>query len=320
VAKFLVTGGAGFIGSNLVDALVAAGDDVCVLDDFSSGKMENLDGALSRIHLVEGSVVDREAVRRAVSGRDYVLHHAALASVPRSMADPLLNHRINVDGTLNLLLAAREARVKRFVLASSSAVYGEGPDDPKRETSAALPQSPYAASKLIGEQYCGQFTACGWVPAVCLRYFNVFGPRQDPASDYAAVIPIFIRRMLDGTAPTIYGDGRQTRDFVYVENVVRANLLAVERDSAVGGVFNIACGTSFTVNDLYDRLARILGFAEPPKREPPRPGDVKLSSAGVERARERLGFEAAVDYETGLERTANWFRAQRAMAGGASAR
>jgi nucleoside-diphosphate-sugar epimerase len=320
LAKFLVTGGAGFIGSNLVDALVAAGDDVRVLDDFSSGKIENLDGARSRIDLVEGSITDRETVRRALAGRDYVLHHAALASVPRSMADPLLNHRINVDGTLNLLLAARDAGVKRFVLASSSAVYGEGPDDPKRETSATLPQSPYAASKLIGEQYCGQFTACGWVPTVCLRYFNIFGPRQDPASDYAAVIPIFIHRMLDGKAPTIYGDGRQTRDFVYVENVVRANLLAVERDSAVGGVFNIAGGTSITVNELYERLASILGFAEPARHEPPRSGDVKHSSAGIERARERLGFDASVSYQAGLERTARWFRGQRAMAGGANGR
>ncbi len=316
MAKFLVTGGAGFIGSNLVDALVAAGDDVRVLDDFSSGKIENLEGVRSRIDLVEGSITDPGTVRRAVAGRDYILHHAALASVPRSMEDPLLNHRINVDGTLHLLLAARDAGVKRFVLASSSAVYGEGPDDPKRETSATIPQSPYASSKLIGEQYCGQFTACGWLPTVCLRYFNIFGPRQDPASDYAAVIPIFIQRMLDGKAPTIYGDGLQTRDFVFVENVVRANLLAVERDSAVGGVFNIACGASFTVNDLYERLAGILGFAEPAHHEPVRAGDVKMSSASIDRARQGLGFDPAVGYEAGLARTAKWFRDHRTLAGG----
>jgi len=320
VAKFLVTGGAGFIGSNLVDALVAAGDDVRVLDDLSSGRIENLDGVRSLIDFVEGSVTDPAAVRRAVAGRDYVLHHAALASVPRSMEDPLLNHRVNVDGTLNLLLAAKEARVKRFVLASSSAVYGEGPDDPKRETSATLPQSPYAASKLIGEQYCGQFTACGWVPTACLRYFNVFGPRQDPASDYAAVIPIFIHRMLDGKVPTIYGDGLQTRDFVFIENVVQANLLAVEKDGAVGGVFNVASGSSYTVNDLYGRLARALGFAEPAHHAPPRAGDVKMSSASIDRARAQLGFEPAVGYEDGLERTAAWFREQRQPAGGPAGR
>lgn len=319
MAKFLVTGGAGFIGSNLVDALVAAGDDVRVVDDFSSGKVENLEGVRSRIDLVEGSIADASTVLRAVEGRDYILHHAALASVPRSMDDPLLNHRVNVDGTLHLLLAARDAGVKRFVLASSSAVYGEGPDDPKRETSVPMPRSPYASSKLIGEQYCGQFTACGWVPTVCLRYFNIFGPRQDPASDYAAVIPIFIRRMLEGRAPTIFGDGLQTRDFVYVENVVRANLLAVEKDSAVGGVFNIACGKSFTVNELYDRLAAILGFGEPARHEPPRAGDVKMSSASIERAREELGFEPVVGYEAGLERTAKWFR-DRVPAGGPSGR
>jgi nucleoside-diphosphate-sugar epimerase len=320
VAKFLVTGGAGFIGSNLVDALIGAGDEVRVLDDLSSGKIENLDGARSSLELIEGSVTDPEVVRRAVEGRDYVLHHAALASVPRSMEDPLLNHRINVDGTLHLLLACREAHVKRFVLASSSAVYGEGPDQPTRETSETAPQSPYASSKLIGEQYCGQFTACGWVPTVCLRYFNVFGPRQDPASDYAAVIPIFVNRMLDGTAPTVYGDGEQTRDFVYVENVVRANLLAIEKESAVGQVVNIASGASFTVNDLYRRLAKILGFEDAPRHEPVRAGDVKRSSASIERARETLGYDSTVSYDVGLERTIAWFRDNQMVAGGNSSR
>jgi nucleoside-diphosphate-sugar epimerase len=320
VAKFLVTGGAGFIGSNLVDALVASGDRVRVLDDFSSGKIENLETSRSRIDLVEGSVTDPAAVRRAVDRVDYILHHAALASVPKSMEDPLRNHRINVDGTLLLLLAARKAGVKRFVLASSSAVYGEGEESPKRETSPVLPQSPYATSKLIGEQYCGQFTACGWVPAVCLRYFNIFGPRQDPTSDYAAVVPIFINRLLDGKAPTIYGDGEQTRDFTYIENVVRANLLAVQRAAAVGGVFNIACGESFTVNDLYGRIAGVLGSRLPAQHAPERAGDVKLSSASIYRAREGLGYEASVGFGEGLERTATWFRQNHVVAGGPSPR
>jgi DNA-binding NtrC family response regulator len=205
VAKFLVTGGAGFIGSNLVDALVSAGDHVRVLDDLSSGKIENLEANLGTIELLEGDVSDRSAVGRAIDGVDYVLHHAALASVPKSVEDPWRNHQVNVNGTLFLLLAAREAGVKRFVLASSSAIYGEGEESPKREELEAAPLSPYATSKLVGEYYCGQFTACNWVPTVSLRYFNIFGPRQDPGSDYAAVVPIFIKRLLEGKPRVLHG-------------------------------------------------------------------------------------------------------------------
>ncbi|MBZ0267883.1 NAD-dependent epimerase/dehydratase family protein, partial [bacterium] len=248
MARFLVTGGAGFIGSHLVHALVANGDAVRVLDDLSSGYLENLEDVRNRIDLVEGDVADRGAVGRAMQGVEYVLHHAALASVPKSIDDPWLNHRINVDGTLALLMAGREAGIKRLVLASSAAIYGDGEESPKLETMPPTPISPYATSKLIGEQYCGQFTACGWVSATCLRYFNIFGPRQDPASDYAAVVPIFVHKLLEGHAPVIHGDGEQTRDFTYVENVVRANLLAVSNDAAAGGVYNIGCGGSYSVN------------------------------------------------------------------------
>ncbi len=312
MSKFLVTGGAGFIGSNLVDALLASGDDVVVLDDLSSGKPANLEAAAGRIELIEASVTDLPAVARAMSGVDYVLHHAALASVPQSISDPWRNHRSNVDGTLALLLAARDAGVKRFVLASSSAVYGNREESPKTESLETEPLSPYATSKLIGEDYCRQFTASGWLSCVCLRYFNIFGPRQDPESDYAAVIPIFIRRLLDGNAAIIYGDGGQTRDFVYVENVVRANLLAVERDAAAGGVFNIGCGESITVNDLYRRIAELVGSDLEPVHAPERDGEVRYSLASIERAREKLGFEVQVDYRDGLEKTCAWYREQGA--------
>jgi UDP-N-acetylglucosamine/UDP-N-acetyl-alpha-D-glucosaminouronate 4-epimerase len=309
VARFLVTGGAGFIGSHLVHALAANGDAVRVLDDLSSGYLENLEDVRSRIELVEGDVSDRAAVARAMSGVGYVLHHAALASVPRSIDDPWLNHRINVDGTLALLMAAREAGVRRFVLASSAAVYGDGEETPKREDMPPRPVSPYATSKLIGEHYCGQFTACGWVPAVCLRYFNIFGPRQDPGSDYAAVVPIFVNTLLEGRAPVIHGDGEQTRDFTYIDNVVHANLLAVSNDAAVGGVFNIGCGGSYTVNALYDRVASSLAPGVRPEHAGPRAGDVRASEASIERARRDLGYEPVVGFEEGLDRTCRWFRA-----------
>jgi UDP-glucose 4-epimerase len=320
VAKFLVTGGAGFIGSNLVDALLASGDRVRVLDDLSSGRIENLEENLGEIELIEGDVADRAAVARAVDGVDYVLHHAALASVPKSVEDPWRNHRVNVDGTLLLLLAAREAGVKRFVLASSSAVYGEGEESPKREDLAPQPLSPYATSKLVGEHYCRQFTACGWVPTVSLRYFNIFGPRQDPASDYAAVVPIFIHRLLDGNPVTIYGDGEQTRDFTFIDNVVTANLLAVRTEAAVGGVFNIGCGTCFTVNELYGRIAEVLRTRLEPVYAPPRAGDVRLSLASIERAREVLGYSPDVGFAEGLKKTAAWFKSRASLARGRAGR
>ena len=310
MAKFLVTGGAGFIGSHLVDAILANGDAVRVLDDFSSGKRENLAHVDGRIELIEGDVAEPSVCARAVAGVDYVLHEAALASVPKSVDDPARNHRINVNGTLHLLLAARDAGVKRFVLASSAAVYGDGPESPKHEGMAPAPVSPYASAKLIGEVYCRQFTAGGWLDTVCLRYFNVFGPRQDPASDYAAVVPIFARTLFAGGTPVIYGDGGQTRDFTYVANVVHANLLAVSRDSARGGVFNVGCGGSYSVLDLYSRLARIAGVTTPPRHEPTRAGDVRTSEASIESSSELLGFAPIVDFEEGLARTCRWYRAE----------
>jgi len=316
VATFLVTGGAGFIGSHLVDAVLANGDRVRVLDDFSSGRRENLAHVADRIELIEGDVADAGTCRRATAGADYVLHEAALASVPKSVDDPVRNHRVNVDGTLRLLLAARDAGVKRFVLASSAAVYGDGDENPKHEGLEPRPVSPYASAKLIGEVYCRQFTACGWVDAVCLRYFNIFGPRQDPASDYAAVVPIFARSLLAGEAPVIHGDGRQTRDFTYVANVVHANLRAVERDAARGGVFNVGCGGSYSVLDLHRRLSELAGHGRDPVHRPPRAGDVRTSEASLERARGALGYEPIVGFEEGLERTCDWYRTA-AAAGGA---
>ncbi len=309
MAKFLVTGGAGFIGSHLVDAILANGDRVRVLDDFSSGKRENLEQVRDRIELIEADVSDAAACARAVAGVDFVLHEAALASVPKSVDDPGRNHRINVEGTFRLLLAARDAGVKRFVLASSAAVYGDGPESPKHEGMEPAPVSPYASAKLIGEVYCRQFTAGRWLDTVCLRYFNIFGPRQDPASDYAAVVPIFARLLFTGGTPVIYGDGLQTRDFTYVANVVHANLLAVSRDAAVGGVFNVGCGGSYSVKDLYGRLAANAGVTRAARHEPPRAGDVRTSAASLERARAGLGFEPVVGFEEGLARTCAWYRA-----------
>jgi nucleoside-diphosphate-sugar epimerase len=319
VAKFLVTGGAGFIGSNLADALVASGDRVRILDDFSSGRRENLDALASKVEVTEGSITDAATVARVMDGVDYVLHHAAIASVPKSMADPELSYRTNVDGTLTLLEAARAAGVKRLVLASSSAVYGDGdprtPDLPRDESMPPDPLSPYAASKLAGEITCRQYTACGWVPTVSLRYFNIFGPRQDPGSDYAAVVPIFIRRLLEGQPCVIYGDGGQTRDFTFIDNVVRANLLAVEKDEAIGGAFNIGCGRAFRVLDLYRRIAEFFGTDRAPVHEPPRDGDVRISCASIDRARDTLGYEPAVGFEDGLAATCAWFRAHPRAAG-----
>jgi nucleoside-diphosphate-sugar epimerase len=312
--RVLVTGGAGFIGSHLVDALVANGDRVRVLDDFSSGRRENLEESAGRVDVVEGDVADAGTAARAVAGVDCILHEAALASVPKSVEDPRRNHRVNVDGTLNLLLAARDAGVKRFVLASSAAVYGDGPESPKHEGLEPRPVSPYASAKLIGEVYCRQFTAAGWVKAVCLRYFNIFGPRQDPASDYAAVVPIFVETLLRGGTPVIYGDGTQTRDFTYVANVVHANLLALERDAACGGVFNVGCGGSYSVKELHERLARLLGASGPPRYAPPRAGDVRTSEASLESTRKLLGFEPRIGFEEGLARTCEWYR-RRVSAG-----
>ena len=280
--KYLVTGGAGFIGSHLTEELVKCQCQVRVLDDFSTGKEENLAGFEGQIEIIRGDIRDRELCFQAASGMEVILHQAALASVPRSISEPFLAHDINLTGTLNLLQVAVKAGVKSFVLASSSAVYGDDLVFPKQEGSEGKPLSPYAAQKLASEKYCQVFSYLHNFNAVCLRYFNVFGPRQDPDSQYAAVIPIFIRRMLAGQAPVIFGDGQQTRDFIYVGNVVKANLLAAQASHFRGDAFNIGSSERISINDLAREIARCLGQTIEPEYTPPRPGDIKDSYASLE--------------------------------------
>jgi UDP-glucose 4-epimerase len=308
--RFLVTGGAGFIGSNIVEELLRRGEPVRVLDNFRTGKRENLAAFQERIELVEGDLQDLPTVRRAVEGVDCVLHQAAIPSVPRSVDDPLESNSVNVTGTLNLLVAARDAAVKRVVFASSCALYGDDPTLPKREDMLPWPKSPYAVSKLAGEHYCRAFSEVYGLETVALRYFNVFGPRQDPASDYAAAIPLFITRLLRGQAPTVHGDGLQSRDFIYVANVVHANLLAATAPNVAGRVFNVACGERYTLLDLIGILNDILGTHIAPIHDDPRPGDVRHSQADVTGARQALGYRTMVDFAEGLRRTVEWYRAQ----------
>ena len=308
MAQYLVTGGGGFIGSHIVEALVQRGEPVRVLDNFSTGKRENLAHNLAHIELLEGDMIDLETAHQAVAGVEYVLHLAAIPSVPRSVADPLGSHAANVTGTLNLLVAARDAGVRRFVYSSSSSVYGNSPALPKHEAMPTQPLSPYAVAKLAGENYAVAFWEVYGLPTVCLRYFNVFGPRQDPASEYAAVIPKFITRMLRGEPPVVYGDGAQSRDFTYVANVVEANLLACQSEPAVGQVMNAALGGRASLLDLVAALNRILETDLAPRFEAERPGDVKHSQADTARMEELLGFAPVVDFDAGLRRTVGWFR------------
>ncbi|MEM4389301.1 MAG: SDR family oxidoreductase [Candidatus Micrarchaeia archaeon] len=307
MARILITGGAGFIGSNLAHVLCKK-NDVVVLDDFSTGRRENLEGA--DIELVVGSVCDLNAVRRACQGVDFVLHQAALPSVPRSVTDPLATNAANVTGTLNVLIAARDAGVKRIVYASSSAVYGEQKARRKSERLSPNPISPYAASKLAGELYCRVFFQTYGLETVCLRYFNVFGPRQNPTGEYAAVVPRFISALLRGVPPVIYGDGRQSRDFTYVDNVVQANILAMKAKGAAGKVFNIACGKAYSVLTLLHTLEKIIGKKSTPKFLPPRQGDIRHSLADIELARRVLGYRPTVGFEEGLRKTVAWFEAR----------
>jgi nucleoside-diphosphate-sugar epimerase len=303
MSLYLVTGGAGFIGSSIVERLAGQGEQVRVLDDLSTGKRENLAPWLGELEMIEGDIRNMETVRRAMAGVDYVLHQAALPSVPRSVADPLAGHQVNATGTLNVLLAARDAGVKRLVYASSSSVYGDSPALPKREEMPANPISPYAVSKLAGENYCRVFYRVYGLETVCLRYFNVFGPRQDPASQYAAVIPKLITAMLDGRRPVIYGDGRQSRDFTYIDNVVEANLLACQAEEVGGEVLNIACGESFTLLELVAHLERVMHKRAELEFAPAKPGDVRHSIAAIDRAHERLGYAPVVRFDKGLTRT-----------------
>ncbi|MGB9764505.1 MAG: SDR family oxidoreductase [Candidatus Saccharicenans sp.] len=306
--NYLVTGGAGFIGSHLVETLVRRGCRVRVLDNFSSGKEENLKDFIDRIELIRGDIRDRKLCLRASRGMEVILHQAALASVPRSVAEPLVAHEINLTGTLNLLLAASEAKVKSLVFASSSAVYGDDPVFPKKEESLGKPLSPYAAQKLASEKYIQVFSLLYGFNAVCLRYFNVFGPRQDPHSQYAAAIPIFITRMLAGNPPIIFGDGQQSRDFIYVENVVKANLLAAEAEGFRGEAFNIGSGSRITINELADKINSCLNLSLKPVYAEPRAGDIKESYADISRAEKFLGFKPEIDFLKGLKLTIEWYK------------
>jgi len=311
VAEFLVTGGAGFIGSNLVESLLLAGHDVRALDDFSSGRRENLaavdewtSAGSSRFTLIEGDIRAAGDCRGAVEGVDYVLHLAAVPSVQRSVENPTRTNEVNVTGTLNMLEAGRACGVKRFVFASSSSLYGESETLPKVETHPPDPISPYGLQKLAGETYCRLFHRLYGLPTVALRYFNVFGPRQDPSSQYSAVIPRFVTAARAGRPATIYGDGEQTRDFTFIENVVQANLRACEADeSACGRAYNIACGDRVSLNELLDRIGEALGTEVARVHETPRAGDIRHSLAGIEEARSRLGYRPQVTLLEGLRRT-----------------
>jgi len=301
--RALVTGGAGFIGSNLVRALLDHGDRVRVLDNFATGNRANLADIVAEIEIVEGDLRSYERVHTAVRGTDIVFHQGALGSVPRSVQDPLTTTAVNVEGTLNVLLAARDEGVGRVVAASSSSVYGDGGTFPRVETQAPNPISPYAVAKLAAERFCVSFARVYGLETVALRYFNVFGPRQDPTSQYAAVVPLFVRAIQEGRPVTIYGDGEQSRDFTYVANVVEANLMAAEAEGAVGTVLNIAAGGSETVNTLADTIGRLLDLPVERSYAPQRPGDVNQSWADIQRARETIGFEPRVGFEDGLRRT-----------------
>ena len=310
MARYLVTGGAGFIGSHIVDALLAAGEEVRVLDNLSTGKRENLAHCLERIDFIEGDIRDLETCQGACAGVDFVLHQAALGSVPRSIEDPLTTHEVNITGTVKMLLSARDAKVKRFVYAASSSTYGDHPGLPKVEETIGQPLSPYAVTKYADELYAKVFGRCYGIETVGLRYFNVFGPRQDPFSQYAAVIPLFVSALLAGRAPTINGDGEQTRDFTFVANAVEANLLASRAPAeAVGEVFNVACNERTSLNMLYARLQELLGTAIPAVHGPERPGDVRHSLAEIGKAKRLLGYSGAIGFDEGLRRSIDWYRA-----------
>ena len=308
MANYLITGGAGFIGSNIVEVLFQQGELVRVLDNCSTGKLSNLEDVMDQIEFIQGDIRDLPLVREAVRDIDYILHQAALPSVSRSVHDPIASNEANVTGTLNVLVAAKDAGVKRLVFACSSSVYGNSQKLPKREDMPANPISPYAISKYTGEQYCRIFHELYGLETVALRYFNVFGKRQNPNSQYAAAVPIFINSFLEGKPPTIFGDGEQSRDFVSVEDVVRANLLACYAEEAVGQVFNIASGRSATINCLVYMIKELIGCDIEPVYGQERKGDVRHSEADISKAQKILGYEPAVGLEEGLERTIEWYR------------
>ena len=310
MAHYLVTGGAGFIGSHLAEELVRRGETVRVVDNLSTGKRQNI-GHIPSVEFLEGDLADLEVARRAVKGIDYVLHQAAIPSVPRSVEDPITSNRANIDASLNVLVAARDAGVKRLVYAGSSSAYGNTPTLPKVETMAPAPLSPYALQKLVAEQYCQMFTRLYGLQTVTTRYFNVFGPRQDPSSPYSGVISIFISSLCEGRRPTIYGDGEHTRDFTYVANVVDGVLRACTADNASGEVINVATSGRISLNTLFNTVRDLVGSTVEPIYAEPRAGDVKDSQADISKAKRVLGYQPSVTFEAGLAKTVEWYRSSQ---------
>ena len=312
--RYVVTGGAGFIGSNIVDELVRRGESVVVLDDLSAGKEDNLADIRNKISFIKGSINDIEAIRRSMQEADYVIHLAARTSVPRSVKDPVETNRVNIDGTLNMLMAARDAKVKRVVLAASSSAYGETPTLPKIETMQPEPISPYGVTKYASELYAQVFGRVYGLQSVSLRYFNVFGPRQDPGSPYSGVLSKFCSAFLEGTDPVVFGDGEQTRDFTYIENVVQATLLACDAPAASGKVVNVGTGERISLNRTLELLREISGNALEAKYEPAREGDIRDSQADITLSRELLGYDPTVNFAEGLRRTFTWYQESQAKA------
>jgi nucleoside-diphosphate-sugar epimerase len=305
--SYLVTGGAGFIGSHLAEELLRRGERVRIVDSFITGNRENL-AHLSEAEFIEGDLAELPVAKTAVAGMDYVLHQAAIPSVPRSVEDPITSNRANIDSTLNVLVAARDANVRRIVYAGSSSAYGNTPTLPKREDMPSHPLSPYALQKLVGEQYLQMFTQLYGLETVTTRYFNVFGPRQDPSSPYSGVISVFSKAILENRSPTIYGDGEQTRDFTYIANVVDGVLRACAAPNVSGSVINVATGARISLNQLFRALRDLLGSSVNVNYGPARPGDVKDSQADISRAKKLLGYEPLVPFEEGLRRTVEWYR------------
>ncbi|MEW6619785.1 MAG: SDR family oxidoreductase [bacterium] len=309
MTTYLITGGAGFIGSNIAARLIKEdGSKVKILDNFSTGKMENINQFLDKIEVIEGDITNLKTVKKALEGVNYCFHQAALPSVERSVKDPFTSNEVNITGTLNVLIAARDAGVQRVIYASSSSVYGDTPVLPKREDMKPSPLSPYAVTKLTAEEYCQLFYSIYGLETISLRYFNVFGPNQDPTSPYAAVISKFVTAMLTGKEVLIYGDGGQSRDFTYIDNVVSANVLATKTTEGLGEIFNIACGQRVTVNELARHIARILNVEIKPQHVDPRPGDVRHSLADISKAQAFLEYEPEVGFEEGLRLTIEWYK------------
>jgi nucleoside-diphosphate-sugar epimerase len=313
MAHYLVTGGAGFIGSHLTEELIRRGHRVRVADSLVTGRRSNLDH-ISGVEFLEGDLADLDFARASVADVDVVLHQAAIPSVPRSVSDPITSNRANVDATLNVLVAARDARVRRLVFAGSSSAYGDTPALPKHEEMPTSPLSPYALQKVVGEQYLQMFTKLYGLETVSVRYFNVFGPRQDPSSPYSGVISVFATALLEGRSPTIFGDGEQTRDFTYVANVVDGVLRACEAEGASGQVINVATGGRISLNTLFETMRRLIGVDVQPRYAEPRAGDVRDSQADITKARRILGYEPSVSFEEGLRKTVEWYRASRTAA------